>query len=603
MGFAGLASNAGIERALLGTASGALSWGPSLFRALLAAHGFVLVLVGIVSSSRPRTEVVSRIGGAESSARTGGRRHVWPWALLSVLSGVALALRLWTLNSCLWFDEVLTLVDFVRAPLGEIVTRFPSQNQHMLFSILAHGSIAAFGESAWALRLPSVAFGIASLWALFLLARRIVGEHEALLACALMTVSYHHVWFSQNARGYMGLLFFATLSTWLWFEALDRRSWSWHVAYAVAVALGMWTHLTMVFVPIAHVMAYAIHVVRRAWRTAAWSEVPLLAKAGPGEAPVRRPPVVAFRQGQARLGAARGASNIWAAIVGWVLAGSLTLQLYALSLPEFLRTGLHEVSLQSEWTSPFWVISESLRSLQIGFGALAVVLCGLLVASAGWLNLARRSWMAAATLILPPLLGGAVMSALGHNLWPRFFFFAMGFAVLIAVHGAMTVPRLLLLPFPSLRSRESIAAAAGTAALLLMITASACTLPRAYALPKQDFTGARDYVASARRDEDAVVAVGLAGVAYSRYFAPRWQNVESAAELEAALRFHPHVWLVYTLPVELKAYHPAVWDVVDREFEVVKVFAGTLGGGDVTVCRERSNGKLAWDESSGAVPR
>jgi hypothetical protein len=264
---------------------------------------------------------------------------------------------------------------------------------------------------------------------------------------------------------------------------------------------------------------------------------------------------------------------------------------------------LHEVSLQSEWTSPFWVISESLRSLQIGFGALAVVLCGLLVASAGWLNLARRSWMAAAALILPPLLGGAIMLALGHNLWPRFFFFAMGFAVLIAVHGAMTVPRLLLLPFPALRSRESMAAAAGTGALLLVIAASACTLPRAYALPKQDFTGARDYLESVRRDGDAVVAVGLAGVAYSRYFAPRWQNIDSASELEEALRFHPHVWLVYTLPVELKAYHSAVWDVVDREFEVVKVFPGTLGGGDVTVCRERSNGRLARNESSGAVLR
>ena len=30
---------------------------------------------------------------------------------------------------------------------------------------------------------------------------------------------------------------------------------------------------------------------------------------------------------------------------------------------------------------------------------------------------------------------------------------------------------------------------------------------------------------------------------------------------------------------------------------------GTLGGGDVTVCRERSNGKLARNESSGAVLR
>jgi hypothetical protein len=166
---------------------------------------------------------------------------------------------------------------------------------------------------------------------------------------------------------------------------------------------------------------------------------------------------------------------------------------------------------------------------------------------------------------------------------------------LIAVHGASSVPRLLLMPFPSLWNREAFARVAGTGAVLVMIGASAYSLPRAYALPKQDFTGARDYVEGARRDGDAVVAVGLAGVAYGRYFAPRWARVDSAAALEGILRSHPHVWLVYTLSVELKAWHPEVWEVIDREFEVVKVFPGTLGDGQVTVCRARSDRKLAQD--------
>src|SRR5262249_32397030 len=133
-------------------------------------------------------------------------------------------------------------------------TRFPSQNQHMLFSVLARLSFDLFGESAWALRLPSVLFGVGSVWALFMLGRRLLGEREALLACALMTVSYHHVWFSQNARGYMGLLCFTLLATWLWLESLARDEWPWHIGYAVAVALGAWLHLTMAFVVSAHVL-------------------------------------------------------------------------------------------------------------------------------------------------------------------------------------------------------------------------------------------------------------------------------------------------------------------------------------------------------------
>jgi uncharacterized membrane protein len=48
---------------------------------------------------------------------------------------------------------------------------------------------------------------VASIGALYLLGRAVAGPTEALFAAALMTVAYHHVWFSQNARGYSGLLF------------------------------------------------------------------------------------------------------------------------------------------------------------------------------------------------------------------------------------------------------------------------------------------------------------------------------------------------------------------------------------------------------------
>ena len=55
-----------------------------------------------------------------------------------------------------------------------------------------------------------------------------------------------------------------------------------------------------------------------------------------------------------------------------------------------------------------------------------------------------------------------------------------------------------------------------------MILASAATVPRCYALPKQDFAGARDFVEHARGAAEPVVAVGLAGRAYHEYFAPKW---------------------------------------------------------------------------------
>lgn len=539
------------EQALRGTDTGALSWGPALFRALLLFHGIVLTAWGLATRRGP---VATQPCPPTPDTR---RPATGTWIALIAMSVLALALRLWASGSCLWFDEVLTYADYVRAPMGRIVTSFPNQNQHMLYSVLARVAVSVFGESFWAARLPSVLFGVASVWALFFLGRRLFNDREALLACALLTVSYHHVWFSQNARGYMGLLFFATLATYLWLRARDEAQWRWAIGYALTLALGMWTHLTMVFVPMAH--------------AAVW----------------------AFDVGRGRRGATGGRLP-----AAWLLGATVTLQLYALSLPEFLRTGLHEVSLESEWTNPLWVLSESVRSLHVGFGAVAVLVAGAAVGAAGWLDAARRDTAGAVGLVLPPLLGGATMLLLGHNLWPRFFFFAMGFALLIAVHGALVAPPLVFAGIPGLRRNPRLGKTAGITLAGLMIAASALSLPRAYALPKQDFTGARDWIEAQRRPGDAVVGVGLAGVAYRRLFAPEWQVADSGAELAAIAAAHPRVWLVYTIPVELKAYRPDVWAEVERRFDVVKVFPGTLGAGEVYVCRERTR---AAPETGGDV--
>jgi len=86
----------------------------------------------------------------------------------------AIFLRIPALNSCLWLDEVLTMARFAKPPLAWIFTSFPDQNQHMLYSLMAHGAVRLFGEQAWSLRLPSVLFGAASLRRCFCWAGRLL---------------------------------------------------------------------------------------------------------------------------------------------------------------------------------------------------------------------------------------------------------------------------------------------------------------------------------------------------------------------------------------------------------------------------------------------
>jgi hypothetical protein len=158
----------------------------------------------------------------------------------------------------------------------------------------------------------------------------------------------------------------------------------------------------------------------------------------------------------------------------------------------------------------------------------------------------------------------------------------MGFGVLVSIEGAMVCGRLLF--------AEAHRQRAGLVLASLLVIASAATLPRGYALPKQDFSGARDYVERQRRPGEPVAAVGLAGRAYREYFAPGWSAPRSQPELDAMRRSAPVMWLVYTLPIEVRAYHPELWQAIQNDFSVVRVFPGTLNGGEVYVCRGERGG-------------
>ena len=144
------------------------------------------------------------------------------WILAGVLLA-ALLLRLpGHLDSGLWFDEIWLLVESVRVPFATLFTAFESDNNHPLYSVLAWMSVETLGERAWSLRLPAVLFGAASIGMTWRFALLVTDRWEAALATALLALSYHHVWFSQNARGYTMLLFFTVAATHFLLRTFER---------------------------------------------------------------------------------------------------------------------------------------------------------------------------------------------------------------------------------------------------------------------------------------------------------------------------------------------------------------------------------------------
>jgi uncharacterized membrane protein len=546
-------SNNSIEVSLRGGESGVLEWGPTFFRILLALHGLVLISLAVVQL---RCQGIATKIQVDTPPKIGSGWSVW--LLLISICTVAIPLRIYRLDTDLWIDEVLTLVLFARPALGEILTSFPAQNQHMLYSLMAKGAITIWGESAWALRLPAVFFSVLSIPALFLLARKLTDKWQALAACALMTLSYHHIWFSQNARGYTGVLFFAILSMWLWVEALSQERWGVWLGYIAVVVLGVWINLTMVFMVASHGLTYII-----------------LLLFGKRDKSGRR------SLGQVALG------SWWIPLAAGALCVTLTLQLYALSLPDFLRSGFHEVSLESEWTQVWWLIQETIRGLHIGYAGWIVVVAMIVVLVTGWLSIFKRNWTVGLSIIVAPVTVCALMIIKGHNLWPRLVFFCAGFGILIVVHGVSLIARWLCRRImPSVGPRAELSWT--LVALGLVLGTSTAMIPKNYRLPKQDYTGARDYVEQRLGSSETVVAIGLAGKVYESYYAPEWKCPKTGEELEAAIRSFRGTWLVYTMPIHVRAYHPDIWNIIQREFGNVEIFPGTLAGGEVFVCKTES---------------
>ena len=480
-------------------------------------------------------------------------------AFLAALLLLALTLRLLQSNSGLWFDEVLTLIDYVRLPIPELMTTYRFTNNHLLYSLLAKGSVELLGESAWALRLPAILFGVASIWALYWMSAKVVQRREALLAATLLTVSYHHVWFSQNARGYTGLLLLVLLGTGLFLDGLRRTSRGLWIGYAAILSAAMYVHLTAGLVFAAHGLVYFFLFARRRL-------------GGSGAHVSARYP---------------GASELWPAL-GLCLGLLMTLQLYAIVLPQVVGALSAQASpggltpSTPSWRSPIWAVLEVVRGFNLGpRSVLALLGAGALV-GIGWLRILRTEPLFAALIALPAPITLAALLATGVNLWPRYFFVNAGFAALAAASGSFAVGLFLAKRYET-RS-ASAPARAGYVIGALLVAASAAMLPRNYRLPKQDYAGARDYVEANRGEGDSVATLGLlTSFPYERLYAPSWTPVASTSDLDSVIARSRRTWLVYSFPIYVESVHGDVLARVRSEFKPMKEFRGTVGGGTIFV--------------------
>lgn len=481
--------------------------------------------------------------------------------LLGILV-IAVILRAISLDNSLWYDEIVTMVNSVQLPLHDLLTDFSSFNNHPFYSLQAKLTVGLFGDSSWALRLPAYLFGVASLAAMWFLLRPVCNVNVTHVATLLLCVSYHHIWFSQNARGYTEMMFWCLLSTIFFRECLlrpSRRAWT---IYALLVAAGIYTHLTAsVFFAAQGLLALYLLLAPRS--RLATDHYPGLCSWG-------------------------------LPVYGYLLAGLITLVLYSPSFVHIFNAVMHvsegsSKDVMQEYQSPIWAALEVIKTISIPGPLTSIVGLTILgLTGIGMVRTYRSDPLLPILFVLHIVLMLVLLLSLSMRIWPRFFFVDAGFILLFVCQGVFSCCIVIrnwfgdrFLPQISHRHLFYIAST-------LMVVISLALMTKNYRHPKQDFDGSVAYLDQVVQNHNTVATLDLAATPFKKYYGKPWREIHSSEDIVSFFHSHQNARLIAIFPYRMERKYEQAFEQLEGEIEVEKRFRGTLGDGDIVIYRSKA---------------
>jgi len=467
---------------------------------------------------------------------------------VAMITLVAIVLRSYRLGSDLWLDEITPIVDYGHMPVVQVMGSYLRTNNHLLNTLFTRISIGAFGESEWSIRLPAVLFGVATIPVFYWVARLALSRWASVAAAAVLAVSYHHIFFSQNARGYSAALFFALATSGLLIRALGDDKKSRWLLYALCMLLGFASLAQTAFVFAAHVIVGVISVM-------------LIRKRGGSGAPLVRRLAIVFG-----------------------ITGFVSFQLYATPLPEMYAVIPHLYVREATGFAPFSLVffREIVRGATSGLGGVVPTFVFLIVSAAGTVFLVRANWSLAAALGLPPVLTALFLLARGLSFSPRFFLLLLPLGILaslaVAESPAMKHPR-----------RAVLLAA-------LFAVASLISLRRYYSTPKQPYREALAFLEQTRQPGEKFLIIYAAEQGF-RYYVPKvaasdrdaYEYVRTLPSFDSLIsQTRANDRVVTTFPRVLHADIPELANRIEGEWRPQHLFPATIGDGEITIWEKKS---------------
>lgn len=475
------------------------------------------------------------------------RDYLW---LVFILT-LALVLRVVGLDAPLWFDEIVTVDSQIRIPWRDMFDDY-SMNHHYLFSVQAKALTSLFGDASWVYRLPAMLFGTGLVALVWILGRDIAGLRVANVSALLTALSYHQVWFSQNARGYTELAFFSTLGLILFLKGMRLPRPGVWLAFGLSLTAAILTHLTAAFFFLAMGIVWFVVV------------------------------LIYFRTDTKPNG-----------LILYPLAGAsagilFLLVVYAPILPQMLDTvgsvsETSSVDLMQEYQSPMWALFEGARTATGLTGPLAslLTLLALFMVLLGAVRINSQSPLFAPVLFTHIAVTLSLLTILGMRVWPRFFFVDLGLLMILATLGVESLASAIARVFANKRLQRNIF----NFLTILMVVLSVSLVQRNYRAPKQNLAGAYTYAEEIRRPGERIFAVGISGPIFKNHFNADWGNLQSDDDYNLAFAKPGPITLVVPFPERSFRAIPMMDEDLNGALYLDKRFAGTLGDGSVLIFR------------------
>ena len=183
-----------------------------------------------------------------------------PARLLFAILLLAAALRLYGLaDESLWLDEGYTARRATES-FRQLAAEFRHETQTGLYYVGERIWCAAFGTSEFALRFPSVIFGIAAVLGIFLLAREIFASTVGLFAALILALNPFAIYYSQEARPYGLFLAASTFSLYYLMRLLRRVNASAIIGYLFSTVITLYTHPLAPLLLVVHGIVWLIYL-------------------------------------------------------------------------------------------------------------------------------------------------------------------------------------------------------------------------------------------------------------------------------------------------------------------------------------------------------